>query len=104
MRPAPLNEFHTPAVEYRRKFLNRQHISKRKNPCFTVYATASPKEPLSVMSELRVSVQSAKSASPIWLLCEELPKVYVFSARKMFTTFCAPFPNRIFYFKVLAMP
>ena len=52
-------------------------------------------------SGLRVSVQPA---SPIRLLCEELPNVYVFSAHKMFTTFCAPFPNRISHFKILAMP
>ena len=39
---------------------------------------------------------SVQPVSPIRLLCEELPNVYVFSARKMFTTFCAPFLNRIF--------
>ena len=55
-------------------------------------------------SGLRVSVQPAKPASPIRLLCEELSNVYVFSAHKMFTTFCAPFPNRISHFKILAMP
>ena len=57
-----------------------------------------------MISRLRVSVQSAKPASPIRLLCEELPKVYVFSADKIFTICCAPFPNRIFYFKTQAMP
>ena len=66
--------------------------------------TASPEETPSVSSGLRVSVQPAKSALPIRLLYEELPKVYVFSAHKMFTTFCAPFPTRISHFKILAMP
>ena len=42
---------------------------------------------------LRVSVQPAEPAIPIRFLYEELPNVYVFSAHKMFTTFCAPFPN-----------
>ena len=66
--------------------------------------TASPAETWSVTSGLRESVQPAKPALPIWLLYEELPKAYVFSAYKMFTTFCAPFPNRISDFKILAMP
>ena len=38
-----------------------------------------------------MSVQPAKPASHIRFLCKELPKVYVFSANKMFTTFCAFF-------------
>ena len=66
--------------------------------------TASPAETPSITSELRMSVQPAKPALPIRFLYEELPKVYVFSAHKMFTTFCAPFPNRILYFKILPMP
>ena len=66
--------------------------------------TASPEEPPSVTSRLRVSVQPAKPALPIRFLCEQLPKVYAFSAHKMLTTFCAPFPNRISHFKILAMP
>ena len=41
-------------------------------------------------------VKQVKPASPIRLLYEELPKVYVFSAHEIFTTFCASFPNRIF--------
>ena len=65
---------------------------------------ASPEEPLTVTSELRVSVQLAKPAFHIRFLYEELPKVYVFSAHKMFTTFCAAFFNRIPHFKILAMP
>ena len=65
---------------------------------------ASPEEPPSVTSELRVSVQPAKPALPIWFLYEELPNVYVFFVLKIFTTFCAPIPNRISQFKVLAMP
>ena len=51
-----------------------------------------------------MSVQPAKPSLPIGLLCGQLPKVYVFSTDKIFTTFCAPFPNRISHFKVLAMP
>ena len=62
--------------------------------------TASREETPSVTSGLRVSVQPAL---PIWFLFEELPNVCVFSALKMFTTFCAPFPDRISHFKILAM-
>ena len=58
-----------------------------------VYMMASPEETPSVTSGLRVSVQPAKLALPIRLLYEELLNVYVFSAHKMFTTFCAPFIN-----------
>ena len=43
-----------------------------------------------------MSVQPVKPVSHIRLLFEEVPKVYVFSAHKIFTAFCAPFPNRIF--------
>ena len=53
---------------------------------------------------LRGSVQPTKPALPIRGLHEELPNVDVFSAHKMFTTFCAPFPNRISHFKILSMP
>ena len=56
------------------------------------------------MSGLRVLVQPAKPALHIRLLYEELPDVYVFSAHKMFTAYCAPLPNRISHFKILAMP
>ena len=66
--------------------------------------TVSPEEPPSVTSELSVLVQLAKPASPISSLYKQLPNVYVFSAHKIFTSFCAPFPNRISYFKILAMP
>ena len=66
--------------------------------------TASPAGPPSLTPELRLSVQLAKPASPIGLLCEQLPKVYVLSAYKIFTTWRAPFPNRISDFKILAMP
>ena len=66
--------------------------------------TASPEETPSVTSGLRVLVQPAKLVLPIRFLYKELLNVYVFSAHKMFTTFCAPFPNRISYFKILVMP
>ena len=66
--------------------------------------TASPEEPLPVTSGLRVSVQPTKPALPIRFLYEVLPNVYVFSAHKMLTTFCAPFPNRISHFKIWVMP
>ena len=72
--------FYFNAVGFRHKYLNRQHINIRKNLCFIVYITASLAETLSVTSGLRVSVQPAKLASPIRLLCEQLPNVYVFSA------------------------
>ena len=52
--------------------------------------TASPEEPTSVALGLRVSVQPAKPALPIRFVYEELPNVYVFSAHKIFTTFCVP--------------
>ena len=76
----------------------------RKNLCFIVYTTASPEEPPLVTSGLRVSVQPAKSALPIRFLYDQLPKVYVLSAHKIFTTYQVPFANRIFLFKILAMP
>ena len=85
-------------------FLNRQHNSIRKYPYFVVYTTASSEEPPSATSELRESAQPAKPVLPIRLFYKELPKVYVFSAHKMFTAFCARFPNRISHFKILAMP
>ena len=66
--------------------------------------TASLAEPSSVTTELRVSVRPARPALPIRFLYEELPNVYVFSAHKVLTTFCAPFPNRISRFKIVAMP
>ena len=66
--------------------------------------TASLAETSSVTLGLRVSVQPAKPASSIRLLCKQLPNVYVFSAHKTFTTFCAPFLSRISHFKILARP
>ena len=66
--------------------------------------TASPAKTPSVTSGLRVSIRPVKPALPIRFLCEELPNVYVFSAHKVFTTFCVPFPNRISHLKILAMP
>ena len=57
------------------------------------YITASPAETQSVTLGLRVSIHSAKPALPIRFLYEELPNVFVFSAHKMFRTFCAPFRN-----------
>ena len=68
-----------------------------------LYTSASPEEPPSVTSRLRVSVQPAKPAPPIRLLSEGLPKVYVFFAHQIFTTFCAPFPHRLSRFKILTM-
>ena len=65
--------------------------------------TASLADTSSVTSGLEVSVQPPKPALPIRFLCEQFPNVYVFSAHKIFTTFCAPFPNRISHFKILAM-
>ena len=66
--------------------------------------TRSPVEPLSVKSGLRVLVQLAMPASLIRLLYKKLPNIHLFSAHKIFTTFCAPLPNRISHFKILAMP
>ena len=100
-----LERLRTTAVEYKHKYLNRQYISLRKK--FLLYSidmTASSKEPPSVTSGLGVSVQPAKPASSIKILCEELPKVYVFSVHKIFTIFCVTFPNRISRFKILVMP
>ena len=69
-------EFYYNDVEYRHRYFNRQHISRRKNPCFTVYTTALPEEPPSVTSGLRMLVQLAQPALHIRLLCEELSNVY----------------------------
>ena len=80
------------AVQYSHKYINRQHISIRKNPCFKIYTTASPAQSPSVTSGLRVSVQPAKLASPIRFLYEELPKVYVFSAHRISRHFILLFP------------
>ena len=66
--------------------------------------TASSEEPILVTSGLRVRVQPAKPVLPLRFLYDELPNVYVFSAHKMFTTLCAPFPNGISHFKIPAMP
>ena len=79
------------------------HIIIRKYPCFIVYTKASPEKPPSVTPELRVLVQPAKPASLNALLREELPKTCVSFTHKVFTTFCAPFSNRISHFKILAM-
>ena len=91
-------------VEYRHKYHNRQYISIRKNSCSIAYMTASLTETPSVTSGLRVLVQPTKPDFPIKFLYEELLNVYVFSARKMFRTFCVPLCNRISHFKILAMP
>ena len=63
------------------------------NSCKKGLTIATHVEPQSLTSGLRMSVQPAKPALDIRLLYEKLPKVYVFSAHKVFTTFCAPFPN-----------
>ena len=57
------------------------------------------------MSNVRIKnfVLPAKLASPVRFLYKQLPKVNVYSAGKIFMTLCAPFPNGIFHFKVLAM-
>ena len=68
------------------------------------FAGVAGQGPPSVTSGLGVSDQVAKLASPIGLLCEQLPKVYVFFAHKIFMTFCALFPSRISHFKIPAMP
>ena len=97
--------FYCNDVEYRHKYYNKQHISIRKYPCFIVcMIIRSSAETPSVTSVLGLSVQPTKSALPIRFLYEQLPNIYVFSEHKMFTTFCAPFPNRISRFKIVAMP
>ena len=50
-----------------------------------------------------MSVHPAKPAFHIKFLYEELPNVYVRSAHKVFTILYAPFPNRMYHFKILAM-
>ena len=47
-----------------------------------------------------MSFQPVKPASPIGFLCEELPKVYVFSVHKIFTAWCNSLPDGISDFKV----
>ena len=79
----------------------------RQKSAYILNTTASLAESLSVTSELRVSVQPAKPASPIRLLCKELPKAYVFSVHtvKLSQLFVLLFdPHRTSHFKVLAMP
>ena len=70
-------------------------LAKQKNLFFVVYASAARRSPSSVTSRLRISVQSAKLASPIEL-SEQQQKINVFSANKIFTTCRAPFPNTKF--------
>ena len=53
--------------------------------------TASPGEPPSVTSGLKVLAHPIKPASPIRLLFKQQPKISVFSAHAIFTTFCASF-------------
>ena len=78
-----------------------QRISKRKTSLlYSVNATALPAESPPVTLGLRVWVQPAKPDSPVRLLRDQLPKVYVFSAHKIITIFCPPFPNRISHFKI----
>ena len=49
-------------------------------------------------------VQPAKPASPIRVLHKQLSKVCALSADNIFTTLCAPVPNRISHFKDPALP
>ena len=65
------------------------------------YVCVARQGPLSVLSGLRISVHPAKPASPMLHLSNQQPTVFVFSAHKIFTTWCAPFPNRIFDFEIL---
>ena len=84
------------------KCVNMQRISKRKTSLlYSIYTTASPAETPSVTLRSRVWVQPAKPNSSVRLLCDQLPKVYVFSAHKIFTIFCFPFHNKISHFKIL---
>ena len=70
------------------KYLNMQRISKRKTSLlYSIDTTASPTDSSSVTLGLRVGVQPAKPDSPVRLLCDQLAKVYVFSAHKIFTIF-----------------
>ena len=77
-------------------------LAKEKHSRFIVYTTTSPEDLQSVTSGLRGWVQPAKPDLHIRLLYEVLPKVYVFSEHKIFTTFCVPISNRISHFKILA--
>ena len=86
------------------KYLNIQRISKLSSLLYSIDITASPAESSVSNVGMRVWVQPAKPDLSVRLLCDQLPKVYVFSAHKIFTIFCAPFPNKIFRFKILAMP
>ena len=82
-----------------------QRISKRKTSLlYSIDTTTLLAESPLVTLGLRVWIQPAKPDSPVRLLCDQLLKVYVFSAHKIFTIFCAPFPIRISHFKILAMP
>ena len=74
--------FYYNAVEYRHKYLNTQHISIKKNPCFIVYQhalPATPAGPSSVTSRLSISIQPVKSSSPIRVFYEKKQTIFVFS-------------------------
>ena len=79
--------FYHIALKFRYRYLSRQHISKRKNPWFVVYAGAARRAP-SVTLWLRMLVQPP--ASPIGLLSEQQRKCYVFSINIIFTIWCSP--------------
>ena len=82
-----------------------QRISKKKTSLlYSIDTMALPAESSSVTLGLRVWVQPAKPDSIVRLLCDQLPKAYVFSAHKIFTIFSAPFHNEISHFKILALP
>ena len=95
------NEFDTPAVEYRHKYHNRQHISIRKKALlYSIYDGVTRRNP-SVTSGLRVSVQ------PVYLSgsCMKSYQAFMcFLHIRCLQLFCAPFPHRISHFKILVMP
>ena len=92
--------FYYNAVENRHKYLKQAAYQPKS---FIKYTMASLEESPSATLGLGVSVQPAKLASPVRLLGKELTKAFVFSAHKMFATFCASFPNTISHFKILAV-
>ena len=61
-------------------------MQTKKFLLYSKYMSASPSGAPSVTSGLRMSVQPAKSASPIGHSSEKLRKFYVFFGHKIFTT------------------
>ena len=75
-------------------------MSERENSCFIPNDGADPTASISNVRIQNVGSVGFTSRVSVSTVTKSL---CVFSD-KIFTTWCAPFPNRIFHCKVLAMP